>query len=208
MSLREHLTKFGSDEIFDLKPAAEKPPSADMEDTSQTALVFHPQAIEIVKFKANLLATDLQESSVETKEAKRRRLEEKDKAAAEALDDEMEIMVNLQQGAHSVEEPEGAQLLRCVDLQAFRDYIQKRHAETGHVVDMDAIIATQTTQAKATAANKQLDQDFRERKKLLTPQRPSTASTSGQMIFEKLGSQMLLNLATCRKVRNSLTSRS
>ena len=169
VSLREHLTKFGSDEIFDLKPAAEKPPSADMEDTSQTALVFHPKAIEIVKFKANLLATDLQESSVETKEAKRRRLEEKDKAAAEALDDEMEIMVNLQQGAHSVEEPEGAQLLRCVDLQAFRDYIQKRHAETGHVVDMDAIIATQTTQAKATAANKQLDQDFRERKKLLTP---------------------------------------
>ena len=65
-------------------------------------MVFHPKAIEIVKFKANLLATDLKESSVETKEAKRRRLEEKHKAEAEALDDELEILVNLQQGAQSV----------------------------------------------------------------------------------------------------------
>ena len=160
VSMREHLTKFGSDDVFASKPAAERPPSADTEDTSQTAVVFHPKAIEIVKFKANLLATDLKESSVETKEAKRRRLEEKHKAEAEALDDELEILVNLQQGAQSVEEPEGAKLLRCVDLQAFRDYIKKRHEETGHVVDMDAITETQTSQAKAAAANKQLDQEY------------------------------------------------
>ena len=37
------------------------------------------------------------------------------------------------------------------------------------MVDMDAITETQTSQAKAAAANKQLDQEFRERKKPLTP---------------------------------------
>ena len=55
LTLRQQVETFGNDEIF--HPEGERPPTLEDRDASQTAVIFHPKTIQMVKFKADLLAT-------------------------------------------------------------------------------------------------------------------------------------------------------
>ena len=167
LTLQEQVTQFGQDEIF--RPADQKPPSMEEKDETQTALIFHPRTIQMVRFKAELLATPEEALDVEAADSKKRRKEAKQKKEVEDMEGELATLVTMQQGAHSVPQPLGASTFRNLDLQQFRSYLKRKHEESGDVVSYDAIMAAQTSQKAATAANQALDAELRGRRMALKP---------------------------------------
>ena len=75
LTLRQQVETFGKDEIF--HPDGKLPPTLDDRDASQTAVIFHPKTIQMVKFKADLLATQEEDLTEAAQEAKRQRREHK-----------------------------------------------------------------------------------------------------------------------------------
>lgn len=55
--LRQQITEMGEDEVFNLRKDASRPPTMDDLDETQSAVIFPPKAIKVVKFKAKLLTT-------------------------------------------------------------------------------------------------------------------------------------------------------
>lgn len=82
-------------------------------------MIFHPKAIEMVKFKPSLLSATPKDITPEQAEAKRRRLQEKREAETQAMDEELQGLVELQKGARLVEKPEGVHMWRHLGLQVF-----------------------------------------------------------------------------------------
>jgi len=118
-------------------------------DATQSAVIFHPQTIQVVKFKADLLAT--QEEDTEAAQEKKRQRREQQKAQEDAaMDSELQVPVSMQEGAHSVQTSVGAGTLRRLDLQQFRNFLKRKHEESG-------------------VTNRALDEEFRARKALLKP---------------------------------------
>ena len=60
-------------------------------------------------------------------------------------------------------------MLRHADLQQFRSFLKRKHEESGVTSSYEALLAAQTTQEKAAAANKALDTEFRGRRMALKP---------------------------------------
>ena len=85
------------------------------------------------------------------------------------MDSELQALTALQQGAHEVKDPVGAEVIRKVDLQQFRTFLKRKHEESGTTVSYDALTAAQTTQSKALEANQALDAEFRARRMALKP---------------------------------------
>ena len=81
MTLQQHVVAFGQDEIF--HPDGERPPTMDDRDSTQTAVIFHPKTIELMRFKVDLLATPEEELTEAAQEAKRE--EEGDSTPARGL---------------------------------------------------------------------------------------------------------------------------
>ena len=73
LTLRQHVETFGKDEIF--HPDGERPPTLEDRDASQSAVIFHPKTIQMVKFKADLLSTQEEDLTEAAQESKRQRLE-------------------------------------------------------------------------------------------------------------------------------------
>ena len=112
-------------------------------------MIFHPQTIQVVKFKADLLAT--QEEDTEAAQEKKRQRREQQKAQEDAaMDSELQVLVPMQEGARSVQTSVGAGTLRRLDLQQFRNFLKRKHEESG-------------------GTNRALDEEFRARKALLKP---------------------------------------
>jgi hypothetical protein len=114
LTLGQHVETFGKDEIF--HPKGERPPTLEEQDETQSALIFHPKAIQVVQLKANLLATEATDLDEAAQEKKRQKLAEQRAQEDVDMDKELQVMHALQQGAHSVQSAPGAKLLRRVDL--------------------------------------------------------------------------------------------
>ena len=72
LTLQQHVAEFGQDEIF--HPDGVRPPTIADKDSTQTAVIFHPKTIQMMRFKADLLATpedDLTEAAQEPRSARR-----------------------------------------------------------------------------------------------------------------------------------------
>ena len=167
LTLQEQVTQFGQDEIF--RPEDQRPPTMEEKDETQTALIFHPKTIQMVRFKAELLATPEEDLDAEAQEAKKRRTADKKKKEVEMMEGELATLVAIQQGAHTVPQPTGAATLRNLDLQQFRSYLKRKHEESGSTASYDALMAAQTSQKAATAANQALDAELRGRRMALKP---------------------------------------
>ena len=111
----------------------------------------------MVKFKADLLSTQEEDLTEAAQEIKRQRWEHQKQQEEISMDSELQALTALQQGAHEVKTPVGADALRKVDLQQFRTFLKGKHEESGMTVSYDALASAQTTQAKAMEANQALD---------------------------------------------------
>ena len=119
-------------------------------DATQSAVIFHPKTIQVVKFKADLLATQEEDLTEAAQEKKRQRREQQKAQEDAAMDSELQVLVSMQEGAHSVQTSVGAGTLRRLDLQQFRNFLKRKHEESG-------------------VTNRALDEEFRARKALLKP---------------------------------------
>ena len=167
LTLQQHVVAFGQDEIF--HPDGARPPTMDDRDSTQTAVIFHPKTIELMRFKADLLATPEEELTEAAQEAKKRKKEIQHQQETVAMEDELHTLTAIQQGAQETQNPVSAKMLRHADLQQFRSYLKRKHEESGLTSSYEALVAAQTTQDKAAAANKALDTEFRDRRKALKP---------------------------------------
>ena len=52
LTLQQHVVTFGQDEIF--HPDGARPPTMADRDSTQTAVIFHPKTIELMRFKSRL----------------------------------------------------------------------------------------------------------------------------------------------------------
>ena len=86
-------------------------------DSTQTAVIFHPKTIQMMRFKADLLATPAEDLEAASQEAKKRKKELQKQQETAVMEGELDNLVSLQQGAHMVPQPVGASLLRQADLQ-------------------------------------------------------------------------------------------
>ena len=149
--------------------SGERPPTLEDRDASQSAVIFHPKTIQMLKFKADLLSTQAEDLTEAAQESKRQRREHQKKQEEISMDSELQALTALQQGAHEVKTLVGADALRRVDLQQFRTFLKRKHEESGMTVSYDALASAQTTQAKALEANQALDAEFRARRMALKP---------------------------------------
>ena len=170
LTLQQHVVAFGQDEIF--HPDGARPPTMDDRDSTQTAVIFHPKTIELMRFKADLLATPEEELTEAAQEAKKRKKEIQHQQETVAMEDELHTLTAIQQCAQETQNPVSAKMLRHADLQQFRSYLKRKHEESGLTSSYEALVAAQTTQDKAAAANKALDTEFRDRRLRLSS--PST----------------------------------
>jgi hypothetical protein len=138
-------------------------------DSTQTAVIFHPKTIELMRFKADLLATPEEDLTEAAQEAKKRKKEILHQQETAAMEDELHTLTAIQQGAQETQNPVSAKMLRHADLQQFRSYLKRKHEESGVTSSYEALMAAQTTQEKAAAANKALDTEFRDRRRALKP---------------------------------------
>ena len=167
LTLQEQVTQFGQDEIF--HPTGQRPPTMEDKDNTQTAVIFHPKTIQMMRFKAEILATPTEDLEAASQEAKKRKTELKKKQETEMMEGELDNLIALQQGAHMVPQPTGAATLRQLDLQQFRSYLKRKHEESGATASYEALMAAQTSQKEAAAANQALDAEFRGRRMALKP---------------------------------------
>ena len=167
LTLQQHVVTFGQDEIF--HPDGARPPTMADRDSTQTAVIFHPKTIELMRFKADLLATPEEDLTEAAQEAKKRKKEILHQQETAAMEDELHTLTAIQQGAQETQNPVSAKMLRHADLQQFRSYLKRKHEESGVTSSYEALVAAQTTQEKAAAANKALDTEFRDRRKALKP---------------------------------------
>ena len=211
LTLQQQVATFGKDEIF--HPDGERPPVLDDRDASQTAVIFHPKTIQMVRFKADLLATHEDDLPEAAQESKRQKKELKKQQETVAMDDELHTLTALQQGAQETPNPVSAKLLRHADLQQFRAFLKRKHEESGATSSYEALTAAQTTQEKASAANKALDAEFRGRRMALKPLEvaafslwtpPELQSAWQGNLFFLTGYRVQSNLTW--KASNSLTS--
>jgi len=128
VTLRQPIETFGKDDIF--HPKGERPPALEEQDETQSAVIFHPKAIQVVKFKANLLSTEAADMEAVTQERKRQKLEEQHARESQAAG------------------------LRKLDLQQFRAFLKRKHEESGVTTSYEAILAAQTTQDQAAQTGK------------------------------------------------------
>ena len=161
------MTEFGQDEIF--HPDGQRLATMEDKDSTQTAVIFHPKTIQMMRFKADLLATPEEDLEAASQETKKRRKELQKQQEAAVMEGELDNLISLQQGAQMVPHPVGASLLRQADLQQFRSFLKRKHEESGATSSYEALLAAQTTQEKAAAANKTLDAEFRGRRMALKP---------------------------------------
>ena len=167
VTLQQHVATFGADEIF--HPDGARPPTMADRDSTQTAVIFHPKTIELMRFKADLLATPEEELTEAAQEAKKRKKDLLHQQESVAMEEEIHTLTAIQQGALETPHPVGAKMLRHADLQQFRSYLKRKHKESGVTSSYEALLAAQTTQEKAAAANKALDTEFRGRRMALKP---------------------------------------
>ena len=123
------MAEFGQDEIF--HPDGLRPPTMADKDSTQTAVIFHPKTIQMMRFKADLLATQEEDLTAASQEAKKRKKELQQQQEIAAMEDELHNLVALQQGAQEIQNPVGAKLLRQADLQQFRSFLKRKHEESG-----------------------------------------------------------------------------
>ena len=154
VTLRQPIETFGKDDIF--HPKGERPPALEEQDETQSAVIFHPKAIQVVKFKANLLSTEAADMEAVTQERKRQKLEEQHARESQAAG------------------------LRKLDLQQFRAFLKRKHEESGVTTSYEAILAAQTTQDQAAQTGKLSSNPSR-----WTPSRSGrrTCSVHGKGIF-------------------------
>ena len=167
LTLQQHVATFGQDEIF--HPDGARPPTMADRDSTQTAVIFHRKTIQLMRFKADLLATPEEDLTEAAQEAKKRKKEIQNQQETAAMDDELHILTAIHQGAQEIQNPVSAKTLRHADLQQFRSYLKRKHEESGVTSSYEALMAAQTTQEKAAAANKALDTEFRDRRRALKP---------------------------------------
>ena len=79
---------------------------------AETQLWSFTKVIQVVQLKADLLATQEEDFSEGAQEKKRQRLAEKKAKEETAMDQEVQVLMTMQQGAHEVKEPVGASALR------------------------------------------------------------------------------------------------
>ena len=164
ITVRQQVLNMGYDQIFDGKK--NRPDALEEEDTTQTAVVFHPEATKMIRFKK---ALERAEPAVETVEAKRRRVEETREKALHHVDQQVNVLQAMQEGAHQVDAAPGARTLQHADLLKFRDYVRAKVQEDlpGH--GSEALEKARVELDAAKAANAQLHAESQARRHLLAP---------------------------------------
>jgi hypothetical protein len=99
ITLKQQLQEFGQDGVFTQKE--DKPPILVERDVDQTAVVFHPKAVQVVL-----------------------------RHSAKKNHKELKAMMEMQKGTHGVKEPAGLSTLRDLDPKVFRDYLTISNAST------------------------------------------------------------------------------
>ena len=184
ITVREQVLSMGCyDPIFDGK--VDRPDVLEEEDATQTAVVFHPEATKLIRFKQ---ALERSEIPPETADAKRRRLEETKEKDIQMVDQQVDVLHAMQEGAHQTPSAPGAQTLQHVDLLKFRDYIrQKIHQDLPVNHDVAALDKARVELDQAKAASAKLHAEHQSRRKLLAPLSTTTFDcwpTSLRQAFE------------------------
>lgn len=176
MTLREEMKSY-QDESFANKPFAERPPvQADYKE-GQTVMVFHPQAMKV--------RTQMQNAPPV---AASQRQQAKREARLQNIDHQVDVMTQIQQGAHDVSstEAEGAAVLRQRNLEKRRGFLKRKFTDDAGVSTFDTIRRSQTTMDEARSANARLDQENRAKRRLLEAQTEYFVSLWPQELREAL----------------------
>jgi dienelactone hydrolase len=110
------------------------------QDTHKAAVIFHPKAIKVAQFKANLFSTEAKEPDAVTQEAKRQKIAAQQEEQCKDMDHELAVLAEIQKGTHEVESAAGATPIRILDLKVFRDCLKRKHEESGVTATYDAIM--------------------------------------------------------------------
>lgn len=119
----------------------------------------------MVQLKAGLLATQEEDFSEGVQEKKRQRLAEKKAKEETAMDQEVQVLMTMQQGAH--ERTGGGVCPPACGPPAIQGLFgpKRKHEESGLTVSCDALMSAQTSQTKAIEVNRALDEEFRAKRR-------------------------------------------
>ena len=80
------------------------------QDTHKAAVIFHPKAIKVAQFKANLFSTEAKEPDAVTQEAKRQKIAAQQEEQCKDMDHELAVLAEIQKDKNT---PEQEAILRC-----------------------------------------------------------------------------------------------
>ena len=159
----EVLSRVVDAETFPEAAASRPQVSKDIKH-GQAALVFHPDAAEALKMAAKLTSADIPpEEAFHPKRSE----EELNEVVAPNAD----IIHDMQCGAISVEDPQGAELLRRLDMLKFKEVLKRKFLEGpgSNQSSLEALNRSVVSIEQAKQQNKKYEDDRRLYKASITP---------------------------------------
>ena len=130
----------------------------------QAALVFHPDAAEALAMAAKLTSAD-----IPPEEAFHPKISEQE--MNEVVSANADIIHDMQSGAISVEDPQGAEMLRRLDLLKFKEVLKRKFLEGpgSNQSSVEALTRSMVSLDQAKAQNRKYEEERRLYKSLITP---------------------------------------
>ena len=130
----------------------------------QAALVFHPDAAEALAMAAKLTSAD-----IPPEEAFHPKISEQE--MNEVVSANADIIHDMQSGAISVEDPQGAEMLRRLDLLKFKEVLKRKFLEGpgSNQSSVEALTRSMVSLDQAKAQNRKYEEERRLYKSLIAP---------------------------------------
>ena len=156
LSLAHTVASQPFDEVqFASKEAGERPHLKEDWEPSQETRAFHPQLAAAMEIK--------RKSSGPVDQRKTKLTEEE---FLDKINPQLDVMVEMQAGAHEVTEARGAAVLRHLDTEKLRTLLKRNYLQ-GH--QGEEFFAAQTSLEEAKASNKRMQEEGAARSKVLKP---------------------------------------
>ena len=130
----------------------------------QAALVFHPDAAEALKMASKLTSADIPpEAAFHPKRS--------EEELTEVVTSNADIIHDMQSGAISVEDPQGAELLRRLDMMKFKEVLKRKFLEGpgSNQSSLEALNRSVVNIEQAKLQNKKYEEERRNYKASISP---------------------------------------
>ena len=163
-------------------------------------MVFHPDAAQALKLAAKLTSADIPPEAAFHAKRPEEELQEVVNANADIIHD-------LQSGALTVDDPQGAEVLRKLDMVRFKDILKRKFLEGpgSNQSAWEALNRSQVSLEEAKERNRAYEQERRNYKQLFTPP-PGEPSIWGEELQKLIEAGAFCDLTGLRKPNVDLDS--